>query len=45
MRKEIRTMSNEKELAIELLNKLSDYDTLVHIIYTILKDYFKSEED
>ena len=45
MRKEIKAMSNEKELAIELLNKLNDYDTLVHIIYTILKDYFKSEED
>jgi hypothetical protein len=45
MRKEIKAMSNEKELAIELLNKLNDYDALVHIIYTILKDYFKSEED
>ena len=38
-------MLDEKQQAIDLLNKLSDYDTLVHIIYTILKDYFKSVED
>ena len=38
-------MIDEKKMAIDLLNKLSDYDTLVHIIYTILKDHFKTEED
>lgn len=38
-------MIDEKKMAIDLLNKLSDYDKLVHIIYTILKDRFKNEED
>ena len=38
-------MIDEKKMAIDLLNKLSDCDKLVHIIYTILKDHFKTEED